>query len=271
VATDAAAVGTFNIEWFGSDGPKAGRSDADIEAIAGVIQQTGASLLGLQEIGDEETMDRLLRHLPGWRYVMGTSGRGQRCAMLWDSSRASVGRAAEWPDVNDNLERSEGNLRAPLVAQARVGEFDFLFVVVHLKAMFDEKSIRTRREQCRRLRARLDEWVAGHDDKDVLVVGDFNDLPGSPAMNELTGRGGGGAGFIAADARLPESVGTYLGRSGRIDHLLLSSPHVSQEEWTGDVAVFPKPRGAARRAYEAAVSDHLPSWATFRTDRDNDP
>jgi hypothetical protein len=86
------------------------------------------------------------------------------------------------------------------------------------------------------------------------------------------GAGGGGAsGFVNTGARLPESAVTYLGRTSRIDHIVVSSPAVSQEEWTGQVAIYPKPRGAARRAYEASVSDHLPSWATFKVDRDNDP
>lgn len=267
-----AAIGTFNIEWFGSGGTHERRSDSDMRAIATVIKGTGAALLGLEEIGDEATMDRLLRFLPGYEYVLGTSGRGQRCGMLWDSARASVGRPREWPDINDALERSEGTLRAPLTAQARVGDFDFLFVVVHLKAMFDDKAIRTRRTQTGRLRARLDEWVAQNTDKDVIIVGDFNDMEDSPALAEITGRrGAGGAGFVNTGARLPEKVGTYLGRSGRIDHILVSSPYVSQEEWTGDVFVYPKPRGDERKAYEAGVSDHLPSWATFRADRDNDP
>jgi endonuclease/exonuclease/phosphatase family metal-dependent hydrolase len=140
--------------------------------------------------------------------------------------------------------------------------------------MFDDEAIRTRRTQAQRLRARLDDWVAGNGDKDVVVVGDFNDLPGSAALAEITGRrrgGSGASGFVNTGARLPESAVTYLGRTSRIDHIVVSSPAVSQEEWTGQVAIYPKPRGAARRAYEASVSDHLPSWATFKVDRDNDP
>lgn len=265
------AVGTFNIEWFGRGGPKAGRTESDIRAIADVIKGTGAPLLGLEEIGDEETMDRLIRFLPGYEYVLGTSGRNQRCGMLWDTKRARVGRAREWPDINNGLERTAGTLRAPLFAPVRVGDFDFLFVVVHLKALFDEKSMRTRRTQTQRIRARLDEWIAGNADKDVVVVGDFNDFPDSPALAQITGSRTGGGGFVNTGSRLPEGVGTYLGKSGRIDHILVSSPYVSQEEWTDDISVYPKPRGAARKAYEESVSDHLPSWADFRTDRDNDP
>ena len=41
--------------------------------------------------------------------------------------------------------------------------------------------------------------------------------------------------------------------------------------WAGDASVYPKPRGKEREAYEESVSDHLPTWATFRTGRDNDP
>jgi endonuclease/exonuclease/phosphatase family metal-dependent hydrolase len=138
--------------------------------------------------------------------------------------------------------------------------------------MFDAQSIRTRREQHRRLRARLDEWVRNNGDKDVIVVGDFNDFVGSPALDELTGaRAAGGVGFVNAGARLPDDAITHLSPNGRIDHVLLSSPAVSQEEWTGQAFTYPKPRGAERKRYEQGVSDHLPTWATFTVSRDNDP
>ena len=263
------AVGSFNIKWFGTDGPEP-RNEEDIRAVAEVIQATGAPLLGLQEIGDDEMMERLLRYLPGYRYVLGTTGRGQRCAILWDSARASVSRAREWPDVNRDLERSAGTLRAPLVAPARVGDFDFLFVVVHLKAMFDERSVGMRRTQAERLRARLDEWLAENPDKDVLVVGDFNDHPGSATLAPIT-RQRQGYGFVNAGARLPSTAVTHFSPAGRIDHIMITSPAVATEEWTGKAFVYAKPRGAARKRYDRSVSDHLPTWATFRTDRDNDP
>ena len=266
----AAPVGSFNIKWFGTNGPER-RDEDDVRHVAEVVRATDAALLGLQEIGDEAMMDRLIAHLPGYRYVLGTSGRGQRCGVLWDTARASVGRPAEWPDINQGMERAEGDLRAPLVAPARVGDFDFLFVVVHLKAMFDERSVRMRRTQTDRLRARLDDWVRRNADKDVIVVGDFNDFVGSPALGELTARRRGGVGFVNAGARLPESAITHMDPNSRIDHILLSSPAVSQEEWTGRAFVYPKPTGAERRQYEDSVSDHLPTWATFRADRDNDP
>ncbi len=271
LASGQAAIGSFNVKWFGTEGPNP-RVENDVRDIAQVIKNTDAALLGLEEIGDTAMMDRLLRYLPGYKYLLGTSGRGQKCAMLWDTGRASVGRAAEWPDVNAGLTKSDGSLRAPLVAQARVGAFDFLFVVIHSKAMFDAKSMRTRREQHRRLRARLDEWVRNNGDKDVIVVGDFNDFPGSPALAELTSeRGAGGAGFVNAGARLPDEAITHLSPNGRIDYVLLSSPAVSQEEWTGQAFTYPKPKGAERKRYEEGVSDHLPTWATFNVARDNDP
>lgn len=263
---NVAAVGSFNIEWLGLDGKNA-RSDADLQHIARVIQSVGAPLLGLQEIQDEAVMERLVGLLPGYRYALGTSGRQQRCAILWDTARASVGRPVEWPDINRGLEKATGNLRAPLVANARVGDFDFLFVVVHLKAFFDEEAAGTRRTQAQRLRARLDEWTTGHSDKDVIVVGDFNDFAGSPALGAITKN----SRFVNTGARLPKEAVTYLPRPGRIDHVMVSSPAVAQQEWTGNAFIYPKPRGAERKAYEKSVSDHLPTWATFDTSHDNDP
>jgi hypothetical protein len=124
LASGQAAIGSFNIKWFGSEGPNP-RNEENIRDVAQVIQNTGAALLGLGEIGDAAMMDRLVRYLPGYKYVLGTSGRGQKCAMLWDTARASVGRAAEWPDVNAGLTRSEGSLRAPSLRRPASGRLTF--------------------------------------------------------------------------------------------------------------------------------------------------
>ena len=130
--------------------------------------------------------------------------------------------------------------------------------------MFEPKDLAARRKQLTRLRARLDEETRKRNDPDVIVVGDFNDFADSVAVKELTARQGT-SGYIVTDARLPPNVSSYIPKSGRIDHIVVSSPGVSQQEWTGDVAVFPKPTGADRKLYLDTVSDHLPTWATFKT------
>lgn len=263
-----AGVGCWNIEWFSLDAKNA-RNDADIDRMAGVIRQSGICVLGLNEIADSDALDALTKRLPGWRYQIGTTGRQQKCAILWDASRAEVGRAFEYPDINNGVEKGEGNLRAPLVAPVRVGKFDFLFAVVHLKAMFEPSDLAARRKQLGRLRTRLDEEGAARREPDVIVAGDFNDFADSVALKELTGRKGK-SGYVITGARLGDKVSTYIPRSGRIDHVVITSPATSQSEWTGDAAVFPKPTGADRKLYLDTVSDHLPTWTTFKTDRDDD-
>mgnify|MGYP001167335302 FL=1 len=268
---DVAAVGTFNIEWF-SLGGKNARSESDLRNIADVIRQTGCVVLGVEEVQDEAALAALVRHLPGWKFQLGTSGRQQRCGILWDASRATVGRAAEWPDVNEGLEKGgRGSLRAPLVAPVKIGQFDFTLVVLHLKAMFDPEDIRTRRTQLRRIRDRVEKEAVARKDEDFVIVGDFNDFADSDALKELTDGRRGKLRFVVTGARLPKTVSSYLGRSGRIDHIVVTSPAVTQQEWTGEAFVYPKPKGKERELYEKSVSDHLPSWATFKTDRDYDP
>ena len=123
---NVAGVGCWNIEWFSLDAKNA-RTDADVDRMANVIKQSGVAVLGLEEIADEVALDALTARLPGWKYTLGTTGRQQRCAILWDSSRAEVGRAFEYPDINLGVEKGAGNLRAPLVAPVKIGTFDFLF------------------------------------------------------------------------------------------------------------------------------------------------
>jgi len=266
-------IGSWNLEWFGLSG-KRPRSDADIRATAGVIRRTGVSLLGLNEIENAEALDALIRYLPGWRYVLGATGRAQRCAVLYDARRVRLtARPTEWPDVNQGIEKEPGSLRAPLVAPLQIGKFDFLLVVVHNKAMFDARSVQARHSQMRNLRARLDEWSRNHREKDIVAVGDYNDFADSAALAELTGAGRnalGGAAYVNAGARLPPGAITHMRPDSRIDHIIIASPVTERSEWTGEAFTLPPPPGDARDDYEAHISDHLPTWATFKTSRDDD-
>lgn len=262
-------VGSFNLEWFSLGGRKP-RNSTDLQRVAALIQETGVALYGLQEVSDDGVMNSLIAYLPGWKYYVGTSGRQQRCAILWDATRVGVRRPVEWGDINDGLEANAGNLRAPLVAEAKIGKFDFTFIVLHLKAMQDPDSVRKRRTQLRRLRARLDEYLATRPDKDVIIVGDFNDTADSAAMKELTGGRKGGVGFIVTGAKLPKTAVTYMNPAGRIDHVVISSPFVSQEEWNTKAETLPKPKGAERKVYDESISDHLPTWSGFDTTQDRD-
>ncbi|MBC8141600.1 MAG: endonuclease/exonuclease/phosphatase family protein [Armatimonadetes bacterium] len=265
---NVAGIGCWNIEWFSLDA-KNPRADSDVDRMATIIKQSGMAVIGLEEISGEPALAALTERLPGWKYTIGTTGRQQKCAIIWDSSRAEVGRAFEYLDINDGIEKGEGNLRAPLVAPVKIGNFDFLFTVVHLKAMFEPENLAARRKQLSRLRARLSEEAKKRNDSDVIVVGDFNDFAGSVALKELTARQGT-SGYLITGARLPDNVSTYIPKSGRIDHVVVSSPGVSQEQWDGQGYVFPKPTKADRKLYLETVSDHLPTWANFRTDKDND-
>jgi len=123
------------------------------------------------------------------------------------------------------------------------------------------------------LRARLDEWSRTHREKDIVAVGDYNDLADSAALAELTGtrrNALGGAAYVNAGARLPPGAITHIRPDSRIDHIIVASPATERSEWTGEAFTLPPPSGDTRDDYEAHISDHLPTWATFNTSRDDD-
>lgn len=60
-----------------------------------------------------------------------------------------------------------------------MGDFDFHFIALHLKAMFDYDSIKRREKELEKLR----DWIEAQlsTDKDVIIVGDMNErLDSSP-------------------------------------------------------------------------------------------
>ncbi len=117
---DVGAIGSFNIKWFGTEGPEP-RTEEDVRVVAEVV---GRPARAARPAGDRRRRDR-------WTACCATC---PATGMSWgrpgpDALRHPVGRVArvggpraQWPDVNRDLERAQGDLRAPLVAPARVGD-----------------------------------------------------------------------------------------------------------------------------------------------------
>jgi len=70
----------------------------------------------------------------------------------------------------------EPRSRKALTADVRIGNFDFVLIGVHLKSSRDAASRRKRSRQCAAIARFIDQAVNG-DEKDVLVIGDYNMIP----------------------------------------------------------------------------------------------
>lgn len=174
-------IGTFNIAWLG-DGirDRKDRTEADYQQIADVIKETGADLLGLQEIENEQALERLLKYLPDYSFLIGEKGRQQNLAVLFKKG-IQVKLIGEYIPLIIEKRRT----RPALIIEARKGNFDWLMMVVHLKSTSHwdntpEKKIKSRElrlQQAQKISFWADSILGLNKEMDLIITGDFNDYP----------------------------------------------------------------------------------------------
>jgi len=174
-------VGTFNLEWLG-DGidDRKQRSDYDYKMIADLVKESGADIIGLQEIENATALDKLIKHLPGFKYIVGETGYVQNPAVIFRDS-LSVKFVENYQPLAVKPQRT----RAGLVVEVKKGNFDFVMMVVHFKSTsrYDnteelrKESFELRRMQALVVKNWADSITTKTKEKDVIVVGDFNDNP----------------------------------------------------------------------------------------------
>jgi len=183
-------VGTFNIEWFG-DGldDRKPRSDQECLLIADVISRTGADVLGLQEIENNNALGRILRYLNDYDGFVVDAGIKQNVAVVYRKN-VTVERLAAFTPLTTGRE----GMRPGLMVKCTRGSFDWVMMVVHLKSTSRYDSTNQMREESRVVRTKqvelLRQWsdsiVAAGKEKDVMIVGDFNDFTARRQQATLT-------------------------------------------------------------------------------------
>jgi len=249
--------------------------------IAETLRTCDADVIGLQEVGTEDLVRAVLERLGDSRYgepVMGTAdARGIRCALLSRvpvlASGVHTAESLPFPVFQDGDPPPFG-ARIPLrrgVVHARVdapgmGPVDIL--VAHFKSarpvqardasgrevpatnarMRAEATVRGlvwRAAEALYVRRLVDDLLALDPEARVAVVGDLNDVPGSPALRAVQGEGNGELFDCAADVDASARFSMlHDGRRIQIDHVLASA------------ALFSHLRGA--RFLNATLREHAP-------------
>jgi len=178
---DTLVIGTFNIQWLGdgNDDLKS-RKDEHYRIIAEIIKNTGADILALQEIENEEALNKLITYLPGYSLRINQTENDQNLALIYNQSVQII----EVISFNE-LIVEEGETRPGLLYNAKKNIFDWTGLVVHLKSTSsydstDElraKSYDLREKQANVLRSWSDSLLNSNADKDLIISGDFNDNP----------------------------------------------------------------------------------------------
>jgi endonuclease/exonuclease/phosphatase family metal-dependent hydrolase len=247
------------------------RSDGDYERVAEAIRDAGADVLGVQEVENEQAMAQVLRYLHGYKCVLGKSGGEQRLGVLFKED-IHVTVLEEYTALAVEPERT----RAGLVVRCTAGNFDWTMMVVHLKSTSRFDSTNELRQISRQMRGNQAQTLAAwmqerlHDsDKDVIVVGDFNDFPTNehlPTLQPLLTM----PSYSFATYGLPSSKHESPSASRpAIDHIITSQT-ARQRLQRGSVmavALYDQyPESVAQK-----ISDHCPVVCRFdMTAPDND-
>ncbi len=266
------SIATYNVKdlFEATDAAGAAHLDRKLEALAKTIDTLDADVIALQEVGSEAVLDALRARLLhagtyAFRAVGTADARGIRCALL---SRAQVRswrvHTAERLDFPRFVATDPApfGARIPLrrgVVHAEIDAGDLGTVhvlVLHFKSgrplplraadgtEMEPATARERAEGALRtlvwrasealfVRGLIDDLFATRADN-VVVAGDYNDVPGSVALRVVAGEGETAL-FSAADAFSSEVPSPqpwlverfsvmHRGAKSEIDHVLMSSP-----------------------------------------------
>ena len=244
-------VATWNIKQFTD------RPDLDLPVIAKIITEARFDVLAIQEVKkDGRAVDRLLATLgPPWRSggISPMTGNNERFAIIYRGDRVQAVGSASFIDLADESVFD----RHPYTARFRANRFGFQLVVVHLSYTDTGR----RRLETQTLANCVMELAARQSEKDIIVLGDFNEQrarPNLPLMEDV-------------GWHTTVSEATNLSSKEIYDNILIEPKHTTQ--WQGSSIVRFDELYFANddRAASAAVSDHRPVYAEFKTDGpDND-
>jgi endonuclease/exonuclease/phosphatase family metal-dependent hydrolase len=241
-------IATWNLRKF-SD-----RARPDLVTIASLIKSNAFDLLAVQEVQQQgQTVQRLRMALgEPWRHVISDqTGNHERFAFLY---RADVIETVTEPALVASPEAVHFD-RVPFAGTFRAGQFDFTLVTVH--SWYGDANFNARRAQETRALARVCEsLLATSPEKDLILLGDFNEF-----------RTGGNFHYLAAIDFVPLNfTPTNLSSTEAYDNILINRTPTREYANVSGVLLFDETHFADddKRAADD-VSDHRPVFADFHT------
>lgn len=246
-------IGAWNLEQFPL-------TPATIDRVAPLIEEQGYDLLGIEEITDPDAFATLDERLSDYTAVIAFDDAPMRVGFLYRPDRLEVS------DIDLLFQGDSYAFPRPVLkASVRVmgGDFDFVFMVLHLKARIDAESRARRQAAVEQLATWLTDQLATSTEQDYVLVGDLNDqITDPPAENVFepllsrpeTFR------FLTQEAAEAGEV-SYITFRQMIDHVLVTTDALD-EYGTGTTEVLHLDETVS--GYTDEISDHRPVAAHFQ-------
>lgn len=259
-----AKVAAWNLAGFG--GISKNRLKAQVEGLT----LLDAEIVALVELNPASALDTLQQGLAkkGVAYnscIVPQAGDLHIGVLFKEGITAKNPRLLEGSDLGDPVRRKA------FVVEMQVGRFDFLLIVVHLKSGRGTAEQGIRDAQAKII-GRFITQRRQESREDILLLGDFNMIPGQDVSN-FHHLGGDDLMDFVSSWDLQERYSHILeaGRANLLDGFAVSRTF-STEYIRGSLRVFPMhwAMDIGREKFRRTVSDHLPFVASFRIDRARD-
>jgi exonuclease III len=155
--------------------------------------------------------------------------------------------------------------RRALMADVKIGALDFKVIGVHLKSGRGSDEQKIRDSQCQVIAEKIEE-LRDQSREDILLLGDFNMIPGQDVSNFHYLGGEDTMDFVSSwDLQDRYSHILEQGRANLLDGYAISRTYFT-EYIRGSLQLFPMhwTLNIGREAFRDEVSDHLPFVASFR-------
>ena len=251
-------LATWNIEYFP-------QTSSTVELVGKIIDALDIDLFAIQEINDTTAFAELLDQLPeydgffsadeySWGYL--------KTGIIYRRSVVSVSQTRQLFE-DDWYAFTRPPLETHVKAQRNGYRFDFVLIVMHLKAGRDADDLARRRDAAEKLKAYLDDQIAASAEKDYIVAGDWNDeIDDPPGDNAFTVFVDDSQDYQFLTAPLAGQLNfcSYPSSSTLIDHILISQD------------AFPEYQGGYTKTlrlddelsnYLSEISDHRPVMTVF--------
>lgn len=261
-------IGTFNMEWLGDgERDRKKRIEDDYKMYADIIIKMDADILAVEEIENANAIGKILKYLPGYSYYLTQEGGQQRIGIIFKK-----GIEAKLISEYSPLEIEPRKTKPGLLLNMKAGNFDFYIMAVHLKSSshFDdteekqERSLDLREQQALVISKWADSCLRFSKERDLIVLGDFNDTP-RRKKNNILGPLAEKLVFLTADLKSCKYPSAY-----GIDQIAVSSSALERVN-TNSVTVFDLYSFLSDQQLKG-LSDHCPVIATFdvtKPDKDN--
>jgi endonuclease/exonuclease/phosphatase family metal-dependent hydrolase len=259
-----AKIAAWNLSGFG------GIPDSRLEQQVEGLSLLDAEIVALVEINPITVIDSLKTGLASkgihYESIVPEQENDLHIGVLFKN-----GITAENPYLLDGSDLNDPRRRKALIVDMKVGRFDFKLIVVHLKSGRGSEEQQIRDEQALVIGQFITDCRESSRE-DILLVGDFNMIPGQDVSNFHHLGGEDLMDFLSSwDLQDRYSHILEAGRANLLDGFAISRTY-STEYIRGSLRIFPMhwSMNIGRERFRETVSDHLPFVASFRIDRSRD-